>query len=30
MLLFINNKNKSINIGDLGYNRPYIILTPLS
>jgi len=22
ILLFINNKNKSINVGDLNYNRP--------
>jgi len=28
MLLFINNKNKSINISDLSYNRLYAILTP--
>ena len=28
MLLFIDNKGKSINIGDLYYNKSYIILIP--
>ena len=29
MLSFIDNKDEFINIGNLNYNRPYVILMPL-